>query len=110
MPTLAELNGSWEERLTDLHAQTWTRMKTVGATAGWEDPVSGLPDVPFTVRGGDGFTRARPNEFYEFVVRFRGNELVREALHSVPADTHVASTLFRAARMLETLGVQVIPR
>lgn len=104
MLTIEQLNRSWEEALTDVNAQTWARMKAVGATAGWEGADGGLPRVHGEVMDGP------PNEVTEFVVRFRGNELVREAQRSGPVDTHVAGTLFRAARMLEALGVQVIPR
>lgn len=76
-------------------------MKAVGATAGWEDPLSGRPA---------GMPRAATNDFFEFVVQFRGNELVREAQQDGALEALVAETVFRAARMLESLGVQVIPR
>ena len=101
MPTIEELNRSWEAHLTAFNAQTWARMKAVGATAGWEVPSSGLHV---------GMPRAAANDFFEFVVQFRGHELVREAHQEGAQEALVAETVFRAARMLESLGVQVIPR
>lgn len=99
MPTLDALNGSGEARLTDLKAQTWVRMKNVGATARWEAPVSGQLDVPFAGGGDGGPMRAAPRESFdfEFLVRFQGNELVREAQRF--SDSHVTATLFRATTM-----------
>lgn len=108
MPTIEELNRSWEEHLTDFNAQTWARMKAVGAMAGWEVGWAGQPAETFTLGGAN--VRAVTNEFFEFVVMFRGNELVREGRSGLSPEALVAETVFRAARMLESLGVQVMPR
>lgn len=42
-------------------------------------------------------------------LQFRGNDPVREGRIGEPEEAFVAGTLFRAARMLESIGVQVIP-
>jgi hypothetical protein len=86
-------------------------MKAVGATAGWENPFLGQqPAVNLTGMHAGVQGHPAPNEFLEFVVCFRGNELIREALTTESAEALVAGTLFRAARILELLGVQVMPR
>lgn len=107
VPTIEELNRSWEEHLTDFNAQTWARMKAVGAMAGWEVGWAGQPAETFTQGGNASSAR---NDFFEFVVMFRGNELIREGRSDLSPEALVAETVFRAARMLESLGVQVMPR
>lgn len=110
MPTIEELNRSWEATLTEFNARTWARMKAVGATAAWEKAGEGQTGAHSSgiTTGTGGDTAA--NDYVEFVVQFRGNDLVREARTGEPEEALVAGTLFRAARMLESLGVQVIPR
>lgn len=100
MPTVEELNRTWEAHLTSFDAETWRRMRTVGVTAAWEASSNPPANAMATLKGPSCF---------EFVVRFRGNELVRESSCAELENTLAAESIFRAARMLELLGVPVIP-
>jgi hypothetical protein len=108
MDIVEGLNQAWEARLTPDIAQLWERMKTLGATAAWQDPQHG-EDVYFTEELDGVQRKVERKEFFRFVINFQGRELRATTKHRADYDAVSLTTILAAADELENKGHRVMP-
>ncbi|THF88406.1 hypothetical protein E7T09_04150 [Deinococcus sp. KSM4-11] len=105
MDELQNLNDTWEQHLDDQHAQLWERMKDVGATAEWTDPLDGdgaaVTDQPDDASG----PRWAAVEMFQFEIQLEGEPLMMDTVHRVDPYAMASDLVEQAAIELERRGI-----
>jgi hypothetical protein len=108
MALLEEFNARWEPSLTGLTAEVWHKMKALGVTAHWIDPLNGDLGLLQKQMGLTGWN-VQASEFYTFAVHYNGEVLVEYRRYSADEAALVVTALSDAATQLEMYGLRVIP-
>ncbi|UQN04845.1 hypothetical protein [Deinococcus sp. QL22] len=108
MTLLEEFNARWEMSLTGLTAEVWQKMKALGVTAHWIDPLNRDPRLLQQQMSLMGWN-VQASEFYTFAVYHNDEILVEYRRYSTDEAAVVVTALSDAATQLEMYGLQVIP-